>query len=197
MIRTRSAAIRAGVLALALFAVWRAASAGSPERSDARASGLAAWGQVYAVMTSPRCLNCHTSTNFPEQGDDRHRHLFNVVRGPHDAGVPGLKCATCHQGANADSTGVPGAPGWRLAPLSMAWQDPAGRALSSAAVCRSVLDSRDGPGLIKHHAEEPLVLWAFKPGRRRDGTARALPPLTHGELVAATRRWAAAGTPCP
>jgi mono/diheme cytochrome c family protein len=46
------------------------------------AAGLAAWQQVYSVLTYPRCINCHTATNYPEQGDDRHRHLFNVVRGP-------------------------------------------------------------------------------------------------------------------
>ena len=38
------------------------------------ADGLAAWGQVYSVLTSPRCINCHTATNYPQQGDDRHRH---------------------------------------------------------------------------------------------------------------------------
>ena len=86
-------------------------------------AGLAAWQQVYSVLTTPRCINCHTATNYPEQGDDRHRHLFNVVRGPGGKGVPGLNCATCHQSANADSTGVPGAYNWHLAPLSMKWQD--------------------------------------------------------------------------
>ena len=77
-------------------------------------AGLAAWQQIYSVLTTPRCINCHTATNYPEQGDDRHRHLFNVVRGPGGKGVPGLNCATCHQSANADSTGVPGAS--QLAP---------------------------------------------------------------------------------
>ena len=43
----------------------------------------------------------------------------------------------------------------------------------------------------------PLVLWAWNPGLRPDGTMRTLPPLTHAEFVAATRRWVEAGTPCP
>ena len=47
-----------------------------------RADGLAAWEQVYSVLTHPRCINCHTATNYPQQGDDRHRHFANVVRGP-------------------------------------------------------------------------------------------------------------------
>src|SRR5882762_6262121 len=173
-------------------------SAADPKLAD----GLAAWEQVYSVLTSPRCINCHTATNYPQQGEDRHRHFANVIRGPEGKGVAGLNCASCHQEVNADSTGVPGGHNWHLAPLSMRWQDLNDQALSSAAVCRAVTDRSknnglDGPGLLKHHEEEPLVLWAWNPGRRTDGTMRALPPLTHAEFVAATRSWVDAGTPCP
>jgi hypothetical protein len=170
--------------------------------STTREAGIAAWQQVYSVLTTPRCINCHTATNYPEQGDDRHRHLFNVVRGPGGKGVPGLNCATCHQSANADSTGVPGGNNWHLAPLSMKWQDSNDNILSSAAVCQSLTDrskngSIDGPGILRHHQQEPLVLWAFQPGLRRDRTARSLPPLTHEQFVAATRTWVDSGMPCP
>jgi hypothetical protein len=173
-----------------------------PTLPATREVGLAAWQQVYSVLTHPRCINCHTATNYPQQGDDRRRHLFNVVRGPGGKGVPALNCATCHQEGNADSTGVPGAHNWHLAPLSMKWQDPNDKILSSAEICRSLTgrsknDNLEGPGLLKHHQTEPLVHWAFEPGRRRDGTARSLPPLTHDQFVAATRTWVAAGTPCP
>jgi len=176
----------------------RKASASNPKLAD----GLAAWEQVYSVLTSPRCINCHTATNYPQQGDDRHRHFANVIRGPVGKGVPGLNCVSCHQSENADSTGVPGGHNWHLAPLSMRWQDLNDQALSSAAVCRAVLDrSRNnglnGPSLLKHHQEEPLVLWAWNPGRRPDGTMRTLPPITHAAFVAATRAWVDAGTPCP
>ena len=167
------------------------------------AQGLAAWEQVYSVLTHPRCINCHTATEYPQQGDDRRRHVANVVRGgPEGKGVPGLNCAGCHQETNADSTGVPGGHNWHLAPLSMRWQDVNDRPLSSGAVCRAVTDrsknhNLDGPGLLKHHEEEALVLWAWNPGRRPDGTMRTLPPMSHAEFVAATRRWVEAGTPCP
>jgi hypothetical protein len=172
-------------------------------RSAARsAEGLAAWGQVYSVLTHPRCINCHTATNYPQQGDERQRHFANVVRGPEGKGVPGLNCASCHQESNADSTGVPGGHDWHLAPLSMRWQDQNDKPLSSAEICRAVTDrskngNLDGPGLLKHHEEAILVLWAWNPGRRLDGTQRTLPPLSHEEFVAATRRWVEAGTPCP
>jgi len=170
--------------------------------APSRAEGLAAWQRVYSVLTHPRCVNCHTATSAPQQGDDRHRHLFNVVRGPQGHGVPALTCATCHQGANGDSTGVPGAPNWQLAPLSMKWQDLNDHILPSSAVCRTVTDrsknhNLNGAGLLKHHQEEPLVLWAFQPGRSADGSARSRPPLTHDEFVAVTRAWVDAGMPCP
>ena len=47
--------------------------------STTHEAGIAAWQQVDRALTTPRCINCHTATNYPEQGDDRHRHLFNVV----------------------------------------------------------------------------------------------------------------------
>jgi len=162
----------------------------------------AAWDSVYQVLTSPRCINCHTATNYPQQGDDRRRHVANVIRGPQGKGVAGLNCASCHQEQNSDATGVPGAHGWHLAPLSMRWQDPNDQKLSSSAVCRALTDRAknhglDGPGLLKHHQEEALVLWAWNPGRRPNGTARSRPPLTHEQFVSATRHWVTAGTPCP
>jgi mono/diheme cytochrome c family protein len=203
----RKAALRYLSVSLFTCVVWLLALPGGAQNSASnetasRDAGLTAWQRVYSVLTHPRCINCHTATNYPEQGDDRHRHLFNVVRGPEGKGVPGLNCATCHQSANAESTGVPGAQNWHLAPLSARWQDVNGGILSSADVCRSLTDrsknaNMDGPAILKHHEQEPLVLWAFQPGHRRDGTARSLPPLTHEELVAATRIWVNAGMPCP
>ena len=175
---------------------------GHSHATPSRADGLAAWQQVYSVLTSPRCINCHTATNYPQQGDDRHRHFANVVRGLGGLGVAGLNCRSCHQEKNADSTGVPGGHNWHLAPLSMRWQDTNDQPLSSAEVCRAVTDRARNNGLdaraiLKHHQEEPLVLWAWNPGRRIDGSARTLPPLTHEQFVAATRTWVEAGTPCP
>jgi len=179
-----------------------AGALGHGHATASRADGLAAWDQVYSVLTSPRCINCHTATNYPQQGDDRHRHFANVVRGPGGLGVAGLNCRSCHQEKNADSTGVPGGHNWHLAPLSMRWQDTNDQPLSSAEVCRAVTDRArnnglDGRAILKHHQEEPLVLWAWNPGRRIDGSARTLPPLTHEQFVAATRTWVEAGTPCP
>ena len=205
--RTRNAFSLAPAMILAACVAWSMAARYNDAQTEkpgtaARADGLAAWQQVYSVLTHPRCINCHTATNYPQQGDDRHRHFANVVRGPAGKGVVALQCVTCHQEANADSTGVPGAHDWHLAPLSMKWQDTHDKILSSPEVCKAVTDrssnyNLDGPGLLKHHSDEPLVLWAFQPGRHIDGTMRSLPPLTHEQFVEATRKWVEAGTPCP
>jgi hypothetical protein len=117
-------------------------------------------------------------------------------------GVPGLNCATCHQGANADMAGVPGATGWHLAPLSMAWQDTSDKIFDSGALCRAVTDRKknedmDGPAILKHHEEAALVKWAWAPGKRADGSERTVPPISHDQFVNATKTWVAAGTPCP
>lgn len=208
MPRTRAAGLLVVTLFIALGA-WTAVpgalvqTRGGGSRPNAnRADGLAAWEQVYTVLTHPRCINCHTAKSYPQQGDDRHRHFANVTRGPEGKGVAGLNCATCHQESNADSTGVPGGHDWHLAPLSMRWQDANDRPLSSAAVCRSVKDPStngrlDGQELLKHHSEAVLVLWAWSPGRRPDGTMRSTPPMSHAEFVNATRRWVDSGMPCP
>jgi hypothetical protein len=203
--------VRTGLLTIVLIAIASSGGTGSRPQGPASSSrephplsseGLAAWQQIYSVMTHPRCIDCHTAGNYPQQGDDRHRHLFNVVRGPEGKGVPALQCATCHQGANADTTGVPGGHDWHLAPLSMQWQDTNDRILSSSAVCSTITDrskngNRDGAALLKHSEEEPLVLWAWNPGRRVDGSLRASPPITHDQFVAAARRWIESGMPCP
>jgi len=200
--------VKVGLLTIILISVASLVGAGARNQEGtrtgprpSRAEGLAAWQQIYSVMSHPRCINCHTADGYPQQTDDRHRHLFNVVRGPEGKGVAALQCATCHQSSNADSTGVPGAPDWHLAPLSMRWQDANDKVLPSSAVCRTVTDRTkngglDGAALVKHHQTE-LVKWAWQPGLRNDGTARSIPPISYEQFIAATRNWTQARMPCP
>jgi len=121
---------------LIILTIWISfsISEAAKSRRENQAAGLVAWESIYSVLTSPRCINCHTATNYPQQGDDRHRHFANVIRGPEGKGVAALNCVSCHQERNADSTGVPGGHNWHLAPLSMQWQDLNDRPLSSSAV---------------------------------------------------------------
>lgn len=184
-----------------IVAAWLAIGAFDVDAAT-KDEGLSQWRRIESVLTHPRCMNCHTGTGYPRQADDRHPHLFNVVRGPADRGASGAPCAMCHHETSAQFTGVPGAKGWRLAPLAMSWERAPGVRKTSRELCRVLTDPkrnghRDAAQLIEHHADEPLVLGAWSPGRDVDGHARTTPPLTHAEFVDATRAWAAAGAPCP
>src|SRR6266513_5044544 len=109
---TRSSVLRSLLVMLVVLASWlvlasvKIASGKTTAPHAKPVDGLGEWQRVYSVLTYPRCINCHTATNYPQQGDDRHRHFANVIRGPQDKGVVALNCATCHQSRNANSTGV-------------------------------------------------------------------------------------------
>jgi hypothetical protein len=42
----------------------------------------AAFESILPVLRHPRCMNCHSSGDFPRQGDDRHPHSMHIRRGP-------------------------------------------------------------------------------------------------------------------
>ncbi|MBC7991662.1 MAG: hypothetical protein H7Z15_00275 [Rhizobacter sp.] len=85
--------------------------------SGAAEEAGASFERLAPVLTHPRCMNCHTVTSFPRQGDERVNHNQTVMRGSEGKGVPALKCSGCHQDSNQGR--VPGARNWHLAPLSM------------------------------------------------------------------------------
>lgn len=163
--------------------------------ADRRAKSAALLERMLPVLQYPRCMNCHTRTGFPRQGDDPHRHIMNVSRGPDDHGAVGLHCSTCHQAANQPASGVPGAPDWHLAPLSMAWEG-----LTASQLCRALFDPRKGglkPPQLVPHLETPFVVWAWSPGVDAHGLPRSTPPMSHQAFVALARRWVAMGAVCP
>lgn len=163
--------------------------------ADRAARSAALFEQMLPVLQHPRCMNCHTATGFPRQGDDRHRHIMNVSRGPDGHGAVGLRCTTCHQSANQTASGVPGAPDWHLAPLSMAWEG-----LTPSQLCRVLFDPQKGalePSQLVAHLETPFVVWAWSPGVDAHGKPRSRPPIPHGAFVALARRWVATGAACP
>ena len=94
-------------------------------------AGLQAFDTVYAVLTHPRCMNCHPAGDRPLQFDDSRSHALNVQRGPDDRGRVGMRCTTCHQQANHDSPHLPpGSPVWRLAPKAQAFEGRSPRELA-------------------------------------------------------------------
>jgi cytochrome c5 len=170
-----------------------AAKAGDA-KPDAAAS-QAAFLQVYKVLISPRCQNCHPSGDAPLQGDDSHVHIQNVKRGPDGHGVTAMRCDTCHQDHNLPGAHMPsGNPKWSLPPPEHKMVF-VGRA--PGALCRQLKDSKQNGGrslqqLFDHVAHDDLVGWGWDPG---DG--RSLPPLSREETSNAIRTWIEGGAVCP
>jgi hypothetical protein len=165
------------------------AFAGVPAAAD---DGLTAWSKIVSVLQHPRCMNCHQATA-PLQGEDGKPHVPYVTRGPNGAGMPGMRCASCHKSSGNDPmSGTPGAKDWRLAPTTMVWQGK-----SSTELCAMLKDpksngNRNGDQLIEHMNVEPLVLWGWEPG----GTLKPV-PLSHKDFIALMHQWVAGGMPCP
>jgi hypothetical protein len=146
--------------------------------------------QIASVLMHPRCINCHQDQS-PRQGDARTVHVPLVVRGKDGHGAPTQPCQTCHQTTNTADGFVPGVEDWHLAPLSMLWE---GR--SKEQICEQIKDParnggrRTGEQVIEHMKTDPLVLWAWAPGRR------TTPPLSHENFVEVLEAWVKAGMPC-
>src|SRR5258706_13938164 len=135
------------------------------------------------VLQHPRCLNCHPVGERPTQGNDTHPHSPLVVRGSDDKGAIAMRCATCHQDANYEQSGVPGHPLWHVAPKSMAWQTK-----SLGQIFEQIKDPKRNGGktlaaIQEHMAQDSLVGWGWRPGGNREpapGTQAQL-----GALIAA------------
>ena len=163
------------------------------QRNDARAreSFLA----VIPVLKHPRCLNCHSTGDFPRQGDEGRVHIQNVKRGIDGKGKYGQKCSACHQEQNVAGLNMPpGAPNWHLPPaaMPMIWE---GR--TPGQICDQIKDPKQNNGksiaqIIEHVTSDKLVMWGWSPG---DG--RSIPPLSHNEFAQKFRDWARYGAACP
>jgi hypothetical protein len=192
----RSVAFTTLLTVAAVFAAPADQQAGGQNVSSAVQSA-AAFSRISAVFRHPRCSNCHTVTDFPRQGDDRHRHAMNVRRGSDGHGVAAQHCRACHQRVNQDASGVPGADeDWHLAPLSMGWEG-----LSDSDLCRHLLDptrngGRTGQKVLDHLGTN-LVRWAWSPGMTRSGETRSTPPIDYDTFIGEARRWIDSGAACP
>ncbi|MBV8512423.1 MAG: Isoquinoline 1-oxidoreductase subunit [Xanthobacteraceae bacterium] len=193
--------VAALVLPMSVLTAY-AVSDGAPERlasvesfasiPDEATRSAAIFTEFGKVLTHPRCMNCHPTSDRPRQGDARRLHQPPVWRGADGYGLPAMRCPICHTKANFDPAGVPGNPIWHLAPLEMGWQD---RTLGQ--ICEQIKDpARNGgrslEALIEHIREEPLVSWAWAPGYGR----QPAPGTQHqaGDLIEA---WVQTGAVCP
>lgn len=170
------------------------ASAGGQATTENHEKNLQAFRAVASVLTSPRCLNCHSSSDGPLQGDDNHPHAMKVKRGVDGKGSPALRCFACHQSENGKAPhSPPGAADWQVPPpkMPMAW-----KGLSTGELCRTLKDpAKNGNRSLQDlipHMDTSLVRWAWNPG-----AGRTVPPLSHDEFVSRLKEWIDAGAACP
>lgn len=167
-------------------------------QSSMTAESIRLYTQMYAVLSHPRCVNCHPRDDTPKQGLDQHIHSPPMTRGPQDRGPLGLSCAACHTGANYDvASRVPGAPDWHLAPASMAWEGKSAGELCRLLVDRSKNGNRDLQATVKHLTEDKLVAWGWAPGISVNGKPRQAVPVPRTEFNSIVIAWAKSGGACP
>src|SRR5271156_1644244 len=168
----------------------------------ASSSGSSQWQAIYSVITTPRCMNCHTSNDFPRQSDRSYPHIYQIVRGSDDHGEAPFRCSACHGETNNTSTGIPGSLNWHLAPVSMTFESAPGVAMTGPELCERLKDKSKTGGkdlleLLDHFDHDTDVNWAFVPGNRPRGEARTTPPLNHEDFVQAFKEWVDGGAVCP
>jgi hypothetical protein len=179
---------------IAANAVMVYAIAQSPEVGKRRSEGIAAFQAITPVLHHPRCLVCHSTGDYPRQGDDLHRHIMDVRRGPNGDGATPVHCGTCHQDHNLQGMHMPpGAPDWKLpSPAEpMIWEG-----LSDRQLCELLTDPKRNGGrdakAIEAHMHTPLVLWGWHPGEGRNPV-----PMSGDDFLSKVHAWTSVGTPCP
>jgi len=153
-----------------------------------------AFRQVYAVLTSARCMNCHPSGNVPLQGDDNHLHAMFPQRGTDGHGMYAMKCSNCHQASNTAGLHTPpGNPKWGLPPaeMRMVFQGKTAHQLAKQIADPNTNGHKNMQALIAH-ASDTLVRWAWHPGE-----GRTLPPLTYAQFKKAWITWIQKGAYAP
>jgi mono/diheme cytochrome c family protein len=63
-------------------------------------ASVKAFMQVYKVLMSPACMNCHPAGDALIQGLEGQPHTMNVKRGKDGKGLYAEKCSNCHQPEN-------------------------------------------------------------------------------------------------
>ena len=163
------------------------------EKKDSLTS-VAAFKQVYTVLMSPRCMNCHPSGDVPLQGEDSHAHTMFPKRGTDGKGIYAMKCSSCHQPTNTPGLHTPpGNPKWGLPPagMKMVFQ---GRTASQLA--KQIMDPKQNGNKdlkkLLEHADDTLVKAGWNPGE-----GRKLPPMSHAAFKKAWLAWLKNGAYAP
>jgi hypothetical protein len=153
-----------------------------------------AFMDVYKVLMSPRCMNCHPSGDIPLQGDDSHLHTMLPKRGTDGKGLFAMKCTNCHQPNNTAGVHMPpGNPDWHLPPanMKMVFQGRTPHQLAKQLMDPKQNGNKNKQQLIEH-AHDDLVIAGWHPGE-----GRTLPPMSHEAFVKAWITWIEKGAYAP
>jgi len=149
---------------------------------------------VYKVLMSPRCMNCHPAGDIPLQGDDNHIHTMFPKRGKEGKGLYALKCTNCHQPANVPGVHTPpGNPKWQLPPanMKMVFQGKTARQLALQIMDYNRNGHKNKEQLLEH-ATDTLVKAAWHMGE-----GRMPPPLDYDAFLKAWDTWIEKGGYAP
>jgi hypothetical protein len=150
---------------------------------------------VYEVLVSPRCMNCHPAGDVPLVGDESKLHSQGVKRGKDGRGMYASKCANCHLDNNQAGLNMPpGSPDWRLPPadMKMIFQGKTARELAAQLLDINTNGHKTTAELIKHIAEDKLVLAGWNPGE-----GRKQPPISHEAFSTQFKLWIDQGAYLP
>jgi hypothetical protein len=158
------------------------------------AASAKAFLQVYKVLMSPRCMNCHPAGDIPLQGDDSHLHTMSPKRGKDGHGLYAMKCTNCHQPSNTPGMHTPpGNPKWGLPPsdMKMVFQGKTARQLALQIRDYNQNGHKNKQQLLEH-ARDTLVKagWAM-------GEGRPAPPLSYSAFLKAWDTWIDKGLAAP
>ena len=157
-------------------------------------ASVRAFMDVYKVLMSPRCMNCHPSGDVPLQGDDSHIHTMLPRRGKDGKGIYAMKCSNCHQPTNLAGLNMPpGHPDWHLPPanMKMVFQGRTPEQLAKQLVNLKTNGNKTLKQLMEH-ADDGLVKIGWDPGE-----GRTVPPISHEEFKKAWITWIEKGAYAP
>ncbi len=145
-----------------------------------------AFKQVYNVLMSPRCMNCHPAGDIPLQGDDSHVHTMFPKRGKDGKGLYAMKCANCHQPENTPGLHTPpGNPDWHLPPanMKMVFEGKTARQLALQIMDYNRNGHKNKEQLLEH-AADTLVKAGWNMGE-----GRVPPPMSYDAFVKVWNTW--------
>jgi hypothetical protein len=153
-----------------------------------------AFMEVYKVLMSPRCMNCHPSGDVPLQGDDNRLHTSLPQRGKDGKGIYAMKCSNCHQPTNLEGLNKPpGNPKWHMPPadMKMVFQGRTPHQLALQIMDYNKNGHKNKTQLLEH-ARDTLVKAGWNMGE-----GRMPPPLSYDAFLKVWDTWIKKGGYAP